>query len=56
MGPRHRFVFLAAVAASAYLSSSWVQAPGHLGSVAVGTAQTTERSADRAARATEPVH
>jgi hypothetical protein len=56
MGPRHRFVFLVALAASAFLSTSWVHVASRPVTTAIASAQTTERSTDRAARATEPVH
>jgi hypothetical protein len=61
MGTRRHFRFLAAVVASGALSSSWVHVAAHPGPAsgaltAIATAQTSERSPDRAARATESVH
>lgn len=61
MDTRRHFGFLTAVAASAVLCSSWVHViaqpvPASGASAAIATAQTSERSKDRAARATESVH
>ena len=61
MDTRRHFGFLAAVIASVTLSSSWVHVAAHPGPAsgaltAIATAQTSERSVGRAARATELVH